>query len=170
MYQLTSSFDDYEKNKTAYYELLSKQLKELLSIESDPITNMAQTAAFVFQSIPELNWSGFYRVKGDLLLLGPYVGKVACVHIPFGRGVCGAVAESQTSLKVDDVHEFDGHIACDSASNAELVVPVMSEGRLVAVLDLDSPVKNRFDQDDLVGMEGLVKVLEEVSNWGDGLS
>ena len=119
------------------YPLLTAQLEALLSGERDFIANAAQFSAFVYHELEGLNWAGFYLVKDDELVLGPFQGKVACVRIAFGRGVCGAAAASRQTQRVEDVHAFPGHIACDSASNSELVVPLIKEGRLIGVLDLD---------------------------------
>ncbi|MCO7224216.1 GAF domain-containing protein [Pleionea sp. CnH1-48] len=164
MYELNNEFEDYYGDKAAYYRSLVEQLKGLLSIERHPMTNMSQMASFIYHSIPQLNWAGFYLTRNEQLQLGPYHGKVACVHIPFGRGVCGWVAENKQSIKVDNVHEFDGHIACDSASNAEIVVPVMLGEQLWGVLDIDSPELNRFDAQDLEGFESLVQAFCEVTD------
>ncbi|WP_144395546.1 GAF domain-containing protein [Pleionea sediminis] len=165
MHQLESDFSLYYDNKSSYYQSLCQQLEGLLSIERDPITNMSQVASFVFYSIPDLNWSGFYlNVDDENLRLGPFNGKVACVHIPFGKGVCGTVAQQRQSVRVDDVHSFAGHIACDSASNSEIVVPIVHDGRLFGVLDIDSPTLNRFDDDDLVGFEKLAATFAAATN------
>ncbi len=162
MFEQSVDFSDYHNNKSAYYQSMCEQLKGLLSIETNAVTNMAQVSAFIYQSIPNLNWAGFYTRQHDSgLILGPYQGRVACVHIPFGRGVCGTVAQSQQSIRVDDVHAFDGHIACDAASNSEIVVPIVIEDTLYGVLDIDSPIKNRFDDTDLAGFESLVAVFKE---------
>jgi GAF domain-containing protein len=126
---------------------------------------MANLSALIYQSLPGLNWAGFYIVTGGELLLGPFQGKPACIRIPFHRGVCGAAVTQQKTQLVPDVHAFPGHIACDSASRSELVVPVFSKGVIVAVLDLDSPLLSRFDQEDAVGMEKLADVLGESCNW-----
>jgi len=140
------------------YELLAAQLEALLADERDFVANAAQFAAFLFHELDDLNWAGFYLNKGEQLVLGPFQGKVACVRIPFGRGVCGAAASSWQSQRVDDVHAFPGHIACDSASNSELVVPLVKDGRLIGVLDLDSPSAARFSPDDQAGVERLVAI------------
>lgn len=140
------------------YELLAAQLEALLADERDFVANAAQFAAFLFHELDDLNWAGFYLNKGEQLVLGPFQGKVACVRIPFGRGVCGAAASSRQSQRVDDVHAFPGHIACDSASNSELVVPLVKDGRLIGVLDLDSPSAARFSPDDQAGVERLVAI------------
>ncbi|NBC37963.1 GAF domain-containing protein [Novosphingobium sp. FSY-8] len=127
--------------------------------EPDAIANMANIAALIWQFLPDLNWAGFYRAVGDELVLGPFIGKPACIRIPFGRGVCGAAAASGQTQLVADVHAFPGHIACDAASASELVVPVVHEGRLIAVIDLDSPLPGRFDADDAAGIEALAAAI-----------
>jgi GAF domain-containing protein len=144
---------------TAYAEL-ETSLRALLEGEHDLVANAANAAALLFWSLPQLNWAGFYLVepqRGDLLL-GPFQGKPACVRIPVGRGVCGTAAARRTTIVVPDVHAFPGHIACDSASNSEIVVPVVRDGELLGVLDLDSPVPSRFDEADARGLEALVRV------------
>lgn len=140
------------------YELLAAQLEALLADERDCIANAAQFSAFLFHELGDLNWAGFYMARGEELVLGPFQGKVACVRIPFGRGVCGAAASTQQTQRVDDVHAFAGHIACDSASNSELVVPLIKDGRLVGVLDLDSPRLARFSSEDQLGIERLAAI------------
>ncbi|MEE1950417.1 GAF domain-containing protein [Pseudomonas alcaligenes] len=140
------------------YELLAAQLEALLADERDFVANAAQFSAFLFHELGDLNWAGFYLNKGEQLVLGPFQGKVACVRIPFGRGVCGAAASSRQTQRVEDVHAFPGHIACDSASNSELVVPLLKDGRLIGVLDLDSPSTARFSPDDQAGVELLVAI------------
>ena len=140
------------------YPLLEAQLAALLAGERDFIANAAQFSAFLFQELADLNWAGFYLARGEQLVLGPFQGKVACVRIPFGRGVCGAAAASRQSQRVEDVHAFVGHIACDSASASELVVPLLKDGRLIGVLDLDSPSRGRFGVEDQAGIERLVEV------------
>ncbi|WP_070888200.1 GAF domain-containing protein [Pseudomonas argentinensis] len=146
------------------YALLTAQLEALLSGERDFVANAAQFSAFVYHELEGLNWAGFYLVKGDELVLGPFQGKIACVRIAFGRGVCGAAAASRQTQRVEDVHAFPGHIACDSASNSELVVPLIKEGRLIGVLDLDSPRVGRFSEADQRGIEGLAAVLLRASD------
>ena len=144
---------------TAYAEL-ETSLRALLEGEHDLVANAANLAALLFWSLPQLNWAGFYLVdprRGDLLL-GPFQGKPACVRIPVGRGVCGTAAARRETVVVPDVHAFPGHIACDSASNSEIVVPVVRDGELLGVLDLDSPVPSRFDDADARGLEALVRV------------
>jgi GAF domain-containing protein len=145
------------------YDLLAAQLESLLADERDFIANAAQFAAFLFHELEGLNWAGFYLNRGEELVLGPFQGKVACVRIPFGRGVCGAAASSRQTQRVEDVHAFPGHIACDSASNSELVVPLVKDGRLVGVLDLDSPRLARFDEKDQAGIERLAEIFLRLS-------
>ena len=146
--------------KPALYEELELRLRGLLMGESNLIACAANMAALLYWSLPDLNWAGFYLVEprtGDLLL-GPFQGKPGCVRIPIGKGVCGTAAERRETVIVADVHAFEGHIACDSASNSEVVVPILDGGRLIGVLDLDSPVPARFDADDTRGLEVLVQV------------
>ena len=145
------------------YDLLAAQLESLLADERDFIANAAQFAAFLFHELEGLNWAGFYLNKYEELVLGPFQGKVACVRIPFGRGVCGAAASSRQTQRVEDVHAFPGHIACDSASNSELVVPLVKGGRLIGVLDLDSPRLARFGVEDQLGIERLAAIFLRLS-------
>ena len=147
-------------DKSAAYAELAKSLRALLEGEPDLIACAANTAALLYWGLPQLNWAGFYLVEpgsGDLLL-GPFQGRPACVRIPIGKGVCGTAAARRETLVVPDVHAFPGHIACDSASNSEVVVPVVAGDRLLGVLDLDSPVHGRFDDVDARGLESLVRV------------
>jgi GAF domain-containing protein len=140
------------------YALLCAQLKSLLADERDFIANSAQFSAFLFSQLDDLNWAGFYLNRNEELVLGPFQGQIACVRIPFGRGVCGAAAASQQTQRVEDVHAFPGHIACDSASNSELVVPLLKDGKLIGVLDLDSPSLARFTPQDQAGIEQLAAI------------
>ncbi|MFJ3521318.1 GAF domain-containing protein [Pseudomonas sp. NPDC090203] len=140
------------------YRLLAAQLESLLADERDFIANAAQFSAFLYTQLDDLNWAGFYLNRNEELVLGPFQGQIACVRIPFGKGVCGAAAQSRETQRVLDVHEFPGHIACDSASNSELVVPLVKEGRLIGVLDLDSPSLARFSEADQVGIEALAQI------------
>ena len=140
------------------YALLADQLESLLADERDFIANASQFSAFLYNELPELNWAGFYLNKQEELVLGPFQGKVACVRIPFTRGVCGAAARTRETQRVEDVHAFPGHIACDSASNSELVVPLVKDGRLIGVLDLDSPSVGRFSEADQAGIENLAAI------------
>jgi len=147
--------------KLDFYRTLVAQAKALIEDEPDLIANMANLSALLFEQMPDLNWSGFYILRGDVLVLGPFQGKPACVRIPVGKGVCGtAVATGEIQL-VKDVHEFPGHIACDAASNSEIVLPVRLAGQIIAVLDIDSPSLARFDQADLQGLAELVQVFEQ---------
>jgi len=141
--------------KTELYPELLAAADALTSDEPDGIANMANLAALVWQFVPDLNWAGFYRMVAGELVLGPFCGKPACIRIPLGKGVCGAAAASGESQLVADVHAFPGHIACDAASRSELVVPVIREGAVTAVIDLDSPLPARFDASDQAGFEAL---------------
>ncbi|WP_110969351.1 GAF domain-containing protein [Pseudomonas huaxiensis] len=140
------------------YALLAAQLEALLSGERDFIANAAQFSAFLYNQVEDLNWAGFYLNREGELVLGPFQGQVACVRIAFGRGVCGAAAASLQTQRVEDVHAFPGHIACDSASNSELVIPLVKDGRLIGVLDLDSPKLARFTVEDQAGLEHLAGI------------
>ncbi len=140
------------------YPTLCEQLGELLRNETDFIANAANAAAFLFDVIPDINWLGFYRAVGEELVLGPFQGKPACTRIGLGSGVCGAAAQQEETVIVPDVHAFPGHIACDTASRSEIVVPLLSWGKLLGVLDVDSPLLSRFDEDDREGLECLVSV------------
>ena len=148
-------------NKTDFYQDLLAQSKALISDETDPIANMANISALLFNALAQVNWVGFYRVLGEELVLDPFQGKLACIRIPLGVGVCGTAAQSVTTQRVDDVHQFDGHIACDASSNSEIVIPVQLKGDIIAVLDIDSTRFERFDQDDQNGLELIVQVLEK---------
>ncbi|WP_313337771.1 GAF domain-containing protein [Pseudomonas oryzihabitans] len=140
------------------YAMLAAQVEALLAGERNLVANAAQLSAFIYQEVPDLNWAGFYFVEGeDQLLLGPFQGKVACMRIPFNKGVCGAAARDRRTQRVEDVHAFPGHIACDAASRSELVVPLVQGGRLIGVLDLDSPHPARFSAADQAGIEALVE-------------
>ncbi len=143
------------------YALLGRQLDALISGVSHPISNLSNAAALIRESLERLNWAGFYLLKGDLLVLGPFQGKTACIEIPVGRGVCGTAVLKKESVLVPDVHLFPGHIACDSASESELVVPLFHGDRVIGVLDLDSPEKYRFTEEDRAGLEAFARVLEK---------
>jgi GAF domain-containing protein len=145
-------------NKTEFYQELRAQLSSLLEGERDSIANAANTAALIYHSLPDVNWAGFYFLQGRELVLGPFQGKPACVRIPVGQGVCGTAAERRQSVVVPDVQAFPGHIACDAASRSELVVPLLKNGALIGVLDLDSPLPGRFDEADRTGCEDLAAV------------
>ena len=150
-------------DKAAMYRDLAAALEALVTGEPDAIANMANAAALIWETLPGLNWAGFYRnVEGELVL-GPFQGRAACIRIPFGKGVCGAAAETLQVQRVDDVHAFPGHIACDAASRSEIVVPIVGrDGKLVAVLDLDSPEPARFDAEDEAGCVRLGEVLAKI--------
>jgi L-methionine (R)-S-oxide reductase len=148
-------------DKPALYRELTDTADALTAGEPDPIANMANLAALLWESLPDLNWAGFYRNLGGELVLGPFQGRPACIRIPFGKGVCGTAAASLAPQRVADVEAFPGHIACDAASRAELVVPILAEGRLVGVLDLDSPMPGRFDKEDEAGCVILIQRLAE---------
>lgn len=140
------------------YRMLCAQLESLLADERDFVANAAQFSAFLFNQVDDLNWAGFYLNRNEELVLGPFQGQVACVRIPFGRGVCGAAAASRETQRVEDVHAFPGHITCDSASNSELVIPLLKDGKLIGVLDLDSPRLARFSEADQQGLEQLAAI------------
>ena len=146
------------------YNLLAAQVQALFADERDFIANAAQFSAFLYNQVDDLNWAGFYLNRNEQLVLGPFQGQVACVRIPFSRGVCGAAAAMRQTQRVEDVHAFPGHIACDSASNSELVIPLVKEGRLVGVLDLDSPKVGRFSEADQVGLERLAAIFLELTD------
>lgn len=153
------SFDIDASSKTALYADLLAAIDAITNDEPDAIANMANVAALIWDAVPDLNWAGFYRLLGDTLILGPFQGKAACIRIPIGKGVCGAAAESKTTQLVRDVHAFPSHIACDAASQSELVVPILFQGRLIAVLDLDSPRPARFDEEDQRGFEAICALI-----------
>jgi GAF domain-containing protein len=146
-------------SKSEIYDHLAMQLSSLLAGERDLVANAANFSALLFQTLPDLNWAGFYFAKDGDLVLGPFQGKPACVRIRIGQGVCGAGAAKCETVIVPNVHEFPGHIACDSASNSEIVVPLHKDSRLLGVLDLDSPLPSRFDREDAAGLEELVRIL-----------
>jgi L-methionine (R)-S-oxide reductase len=153
------SFDIAAGTKSDLYRDLAAALDALTADEPDAVANMANVSALLMQYLPGLNWAGFYRNLGDELVLGPFQGKAACIRIAFGKGVCGAAAASRETQRVEDVHAFPGHIACDAASRSELVVPILHQGRLLGVLDLDSPEPARFDAGDAAGCEALMAIL-----------
>jgi len=145
--------------KPALYRELVQQLKGLVAGERDFIANLANAAALIYHSLPELNWAGFYLLKEGELVVGPFQGKPACVRIPLGKGVCGTATAQRMTQVVRDVNQFPGHIACDAASNSEIVVPMLRDGELIGVLDLDSPKLARFDEEDRQGLEQFVASL-----------
>ena len=158
-----SSRYDFSDKRAAYGQLAG-ELRALLAGERDAIANAAQMSALLYDVLPELNWVGFYFMKGAELVVGPFQGKPACVRIALGKGVCGTAALRRASVLVPDVHAFPGHIACDHASQSEIVVPLLRGGRLLGVLDLDSPRKARFDEEDRRGLEQAVAIYLEGSD------
>jgi GAF domain-containing protein len=146
-------------SKAAIYRQLHEQLSALFVDERDGLANTANMSALIYETLPDLNWAGFYFLQGRELVLGPFQGKVACVRIALGHGVCGTAAERREAVVVADVHAFPGHIACDAASRSEIVVPLIQNGRLLGVLDLDSPLLARFDHDDRAGLTAAVDLL-----------
>ncbi|KXF80635.1 GAF domain-containing protein [Enterovibrio coralii] len=149
------------ENKVDFYATLTRQAAALVEGEPNLIANLANVSALLFQALPDINWSGFYLDDGDMLVLGPFQGKPACVRIPYEKGVCGSAFTKQEVVRVEDVHQFDGHIACDAASNSEIVLPLYVKGKLVGVLDIDSPNIGRFDHDDETGLTLLVTELQK---------
>lgn len=153
-------------DKAAFYGELAAQMQALLEGERDMVANAANTAALIFQMVPDINWAGFYFLNSpDELVLGPFQGKPACVRIAVGKGVCGTAVELGKSMLVEDVHDFPGHIACDAASRSELVIPLENDGHIFGVLDIDAPVPGRFDSDDQAGMEKLAAIFVASSSW-----
>ena len=155
----------YPENKQELYELLALQLGGLLEGERELIPNLANMSALIYGALKDLNWAGFYLMKNGELLLGPFQGKPACIHIPVGRGVCGTAAQTVETQLVYDVHQFPGHIACDAASNSEIVIPLVKDGKVLGVLDIDSPLRGRFDLQDQSGLEGLCALLVNACDW-----
>ncbi|HDR8160249.1 TPA: GAF domain-containing protein [Bacillus cereus] len=151
--------ESYAGSRVQQYETVIKQLDALLTGESNVVANLSNASALLNQFLDRVNWVGFYVTEGTQLVLGPFQGMPACVRIPFGRGVCGVAAETKTTQLVADVHQFPGHIACDSASNSEIVVPIVKEGAVIGVLDIDSSEKNRFDELDQRYLEKFVETL-----------
>jgi GAF domain-containing protein len=154
---------DPSLSKAAIYREVGVQLSGLFSGERNGLANAANMCALLYQMLPDVNWVGFYFLQGGELVLGPFQGKVACVRIPLGRGVCGTAAARREILVVPDVNEFPGHIACDAASRSEIVVPLVQTGRLLGVLDVDSPNRSRFDLEDREGLQAAAKLLLQSS-------
>ena len=155
----------YPKDKAERYDLLLEQLRALTDGIAHPLANLANAAALLWQGLPEINWCGFYLMDGGALMLGPFCGLPACIRISLGRGVCGTAALKDEIQRIPDVHAFPGHIACDSASNAEIVIPIHFEGRVIGVLDIDSPTIGRFDETDQEKLSALVRCLETCCNF-----
>lgn len=147
------------------YKLMTAQIEALSESSRNYIPLLSNASALIYENMEDLNWAGFYLVRGGGLLLGPFQGKVACVKIEKGKGVCGTAYETDRTQRVKDVHQFPGHIACDSASNSEIVIPIHFKGEVVAVLDIDSPSLNRFSSEDQEGLETFVRKLEELLEW-----
>lgn len=153
------------RNDGTDYELMALQLREMIGQDPDPVPVLSNASAILMDSMEGLNWAGFYLMRGDRLVLGPFQGHPACIHIAVGKGVCGTAAELRRTVVVEDVHQFPGHIACDSASRSEIVVPILRGEKVIGVLDLDSPRKGRFSPRDKEGLERFVKVLEKDTDW-----
>jgi L-methionine (R)-S-oxide reductase len=158
----TATASSHAKNEL--YASVASQLRSLLEGERDFTANAANFASLIFHSLPDLNWAGFYLYKNDELVLGPFQGKPACVRIEIGKGVCGTAAQQRRTILVDNVNEFPGHIACDSDSNSEIVIPLINNEQLIGVLDLDSPVFGRFDDDDASGLNELAEIFIGMSD------
>ncbi|MEY9978103.1 GAF domain-containing protein [Lysinibacillus sp. RC79] len=150
---------NYDGPIAEQYDTLAKQLDALLTGESDRIANLSNASALLNQFLPNINWVGFYVLQEEELVLGPFQGLPACVRIPIGRGVCGTAVGKEETIVVKDVHDFPGHIACDAASQSEIVIPLIKEGQVIGVLDIDSPIVNRFSKEDQEGLELFVKTL-----------
>jgi GAF domain-containing protein len=144
--------------KHEFYRLLARQVTAIFEGERDCIANAANLSSFLFHSLADVNWVGIYRLNYEELVLGPFQGKVACVRIPLGKGVCGTAALKRETIIVDNVHEFEGHIACDSDSNSEIVIPLVKDTQLIGVLDIDSPIFHRFDSIDRSGLEEITSI------------
>ena len=147
------------------YKMMLEQLRALVSQDPDYVTALSSAAAMLWESLDDINWAGFYLVRGEILAVGPYQGKVACIHIPKGKGVCGTAWEKNEIQLVPDVHQFPGHIACDSASNSEIVLPILHDGSVVAVMDIDSPSFSRFGEEDRDGLALLCDHLSRSLVW-----
>ena len=143
------------------YDLMARQLRELAAEEGWYVPLLSNASALIYDALPDLNWAGFYLMRGGELVLGPFQGKPACIHIAPGKGVCGTAAAQDRTQRVPDVHQFPGHIACDSASNSEIVIPLHQNGQVIGVLDIDSPKFDRFSEDDQAGLEQLVRIIED---------
>ena len=150
-------------NKKEQYKLMNAQLRALIEDVPHRIANMANASALIFETLEDLNWAGFYLMENGILVLGPFQGKTACIEIRVGRGVCGTAVDRDEIMLVEDVHQFPGHIACDSASNSEIVLPIHANGEIIGVLDIDSPSLARFDEEDREGLAEFVRIFEE--NW-----
>lgn len=161
---MTFVFEKPTGTKREIFHDLALQARGLFKDERDAVANAANLSSLIFTSLDDLNWAGFYFLKGDVLTLGPFQGRPACVRIDMGKGVCGTAAARRETLVVDDVESFPGHIACDVASRSEIVIPLMRDGRVIGVLDIDAPVLARFDAEDRAGLEQLAKLWIDASN------
>jgi len=157
--------DDYSENKPEFYKLLNSQLLSLLQGERDLVANLANAAALLWNALEDINWAGFYILKKGELVLGPFQGKPACIRIPLGRGVCGTAAVKGETVLVENVHIFPGHIACDSSSNSEIVIPIKCGDEVVGVIDIDSPMFSRFRGEDAAGLEEFAAILQQGCDW-----
>lgn len=155
----------YPENKAERYDLIVAQIRALTEGVAHPIANLANTSALLWQGMPDINWCGFYLMDKSALMLGPFCGLPACIRIPLGRGVCGTAAQTGEIQRVHDVHAFPGHIACDSASNSEIVIPLRFNGRVIGVLDIDSPMIGRFDETDQEKLMEITEILENCCDW-----
>lgn len=171
--QVSSQIDAAAQAKPGFYQELCEKLQDLLGNETDFVANAANASALLFHSLPDVNWAGFYIFRDGKLIVGPFQGKPACVHIPLGKGVCGTAAKKKDTVVVPDVTKFKGHIACDPASKSEIAVPLLNWGKLIAILDVDSGSLNRFDEDDQEGLEAFASILvgslitEDMPNLSD---
>ncbi|WP_133471539.1 GAF domain-containing protein [Paraglaciecola marina] len=156
------------QNKEQQYAELAAQAEALVSSETDMIANMANISSLIYWALADVNWAGFYLHKEEQLVLGPFHGQPACIRIPLGRGVCGTAAQDNQIQLIEDVHEFAGHISCDAASNSEIVLPILKDGKVFGVLDLDSPLVARFDEQDKVGLSKIVEIFEKSLNLEEG--
>ncbi|MDF2544484.1 MAG: hypothetical protein K0S47_4202 [Herbinix sp.] len=159
----------YPQDKEECYRLILAQIEALMENEENLIPNLGNVSALLNLALVDINWVGFYLMKNGELLLGPFQGKPACIHIPVGKGVCGSAVALDLTQLVFDVHQFPGHIACDSASRSEIVIPIHGNGKIVGVLDIDSPMIGRFDSKDQSGLEQVVKLIEQGCNWREFL-
>lgn len=153
------------QDKKKLYNYINMKLTGLICEEPDWLANLSNASALLYMLIDKINWAGFYLYKNGELILGPFQGKPACTHIAIGKGVCGTAAKEEKTQVVKDVHLFPGHIACDSASNSEIVVPIIKDGKLIGVLDIDSPIKERFDEEDAEYLEKFVAILNKYIDW-----
>jgi len=161
-----SSFDR-SAPKPELYASLAQSLEALIGDEPDALANLANAAALIWEALPGINWAGFYLLRGSELVLGPFQGRPACVRIAMGKGVCGTAAAKRETLVVPDVNAFPGHIACDAASRSEIVVPLVANGKLAGVLDVDAPKENRFDEEDRSGLQSVARILISRVNWNE---